>query len=136
MWVLAVGGAGSVLVTVVFALVEPGMPRLLLVLGIPLPYVMIGLFAWWHAPRHPVARRMLATSTVLAAVVLGVLLSRALPLPDRFDMVQPAWSSTYYLVVDTLYGLLVVLIVRLVALLPDGRYRFTHERFVLASLWL
>lgn len=136
MWALAVMGAGSVLVTVVFAFVEEGMAGLLPVLGISLPYVVIGQFAWWRAPQHLVARRMLAISTVLAVSVLSARLSLVLPLPVGFDVVRPGWSLIYYLFVDTLQGLVVVLIVGLVALLPDGHYRFTYERLVLRALWL
>lgn len=123
MWVLVVVGAVSVLVTVVLAVVEPGMPRLLLVLGFPLPYTVIGQFVWWRAPQHPVARQMLATSTALAAAFVSTELVEILPL------------SICRLVEHTLYGLVVVLIVRLVALLPDGRPRFIHERLVLGALW-
>lgn len=135
MWALVVVGAGSVLVAVVFAVAEPGMPRLLLVLGFPLPYTVIGQFVWWRAPHHPVARQMLITTTALATTFLGITLDNILPWSDRPGVDQNVWSSIYHLVANTLYGLVLVLIVRLVALLPDGRYRFTHERLVLGALW-
>jgi signal transduction histidine kinase len=125
MWVVAAAGTGSVLATVPLSLVYAGLPGLLILLGFPLPYVVIGLFAWWRAPGHLVARRMLGTSAVLAAATLSVDLSHVLPS-----------SSLWPWLVNALYGLLLVMVVQLVALLPDGRYWFTHERIVLRALWL
>lgn len=103
------------------------MPVLPLVLGIPLVYFVIGLFVWWRAPGHPVARRMLAVTTVLAMLSLNVVSTRG---------TLPPWGVPHDLIQKVLYGLLVVLSVGLVALLPDGRPHFTYERVVLGVLWL
>ena len=137
MWVLAGVGAVCVLATVALALAEPGMPVLPLVLGLPFPYFVIGLFVWWRAPQHRVARRMLATSTVFAVLELDALLDRtARWLRGGTDEGMSTWKLISLLSEDAGIGLLVVMVIGLIALLPDGRYRFVYEPVVLRVLWL
>ncbi|MDX3193927.1 sensor histidine kinase [Streptomyces sp. MN03-5084-2B] len=138
MWVLAVVGAVSVLATVVLALLEPGMPALPLALAIPFSYFMIGMLVWWRAPQHLVARRMLATSTLVAVLSLngGLVRRTERSLPrGAAEEVLLRWELIGMLD-DAGFGLVVVMVIRLIALLPDGRYRFAYERVTLRVLWL
>ncbi|GHF59213.1 hypothetical protein GCM10010218_45830 [Streptomyces mashuensis] len=111
------------------------------ILGAVLPCYCAGLFAWWHAPTHPVARRLLLIGTALSASI-GIRYTSALlttwygwdlrapenglPSPTAALAVLPAeWDN---LTVS-------ILVVHLLALLPDGRPRFRGELLVLRSLW-
>ncbi|WIX85709.1 sensor histidine kinase [Amycolatopsis sp. DG1A-15b] len=137
MWVLAVAGAVSVLATVVLALLEPGMSAVPFALGIPFSYFMIGMFVWWRAPQHLVARRMLATSTLVAVLVLDATVERTVErLGGAAEEVLPRWALISMPIGDAVFGLVVVMVIGLIALLPDGRYRFAYERVALRVLWL
>ncbi|WP_158942848.1 sensor histidine kinase [Streptomyces sp. ERV7] len=99
-----------------------------------LPIYVGGLSLSWHAPRHPVARRLLAAGS-FAAIGMAV----------RFMMGKPpatGWHATsprewgFLAVARTFDVLAAITICRLVALLPDGRMRYGHERVVLRALWV
>ncbi|WP_157591527.1 sensor histidine kinase [Saccharothrix syringae] len=129
-WAAAVAGAAAVGCSVVMAPVAYGPLALAVALAGPLPCHLVGVFAWWHVREHPVARRMVGASALFAVVIAFALAAPAViggpgsghPLPRA--------------VFGALMTTLVVLVVHLLALLPDGRYRFAHERFVLRPLWL
>ncbi|WP_143268761.1 sensor histidine kinase [Amycolatopsis vastitatis] len=126
----------SVLATVVQALLEPGMPTLPIVLAIPFSYFVVGMFVWWRAPQHLVARRMLATSTLVAVTALDVPVHRmARWLGGAAEEVLLRWKLIGMLD-DAEFGLVLVMVIGLIALLPDGRYRFAYERVALRVLWL
>ncbi|MGA4837871.1 sensor histidine kinase [Streptomyces sp. G45] len=111
------------------------------VLGSVLPCYFAGLFTWWHAPSSPVARRLL---------LLGAWLSIALAIRHTTNLMvrQLGWYLRPRIVgsavpldialqcVHQVCNLVVsVLIVRLLALLPDGRPVFRYERCLLGALW-
>ncbi|MEU1778248.1 ATP-binding protein [Streptomyces abikoensis] len=111
------------------------------ILGSVLPCYCAGLFAWWHAPASPVARRLLLIGAALA-VSIGIRCTSAL-LTTSFgwDLTAPENGlpslQASCLVLPTEWDNLAVsiLVVHLLALLPDGRPRFRYERPVLRSLW-
>ncbi|WP_424889235.1 ATP-binding protein [Streptomyces sp. XH2] len=111
------------------------------ILGSVLPCYFAGLFTWWHARTSPVAKRLLLIGTWLSVTIAirysTTLLIRAfgwnlrptphaLQLPAEYGL--QVLSQTCDLVVS-------ILVVRLLALLPDGRYAFPYERRVLGALW-
>ncbi len=111
------------------------------ILGSVLPCYFAGLFTWWHAPASPVARRLLLLGTWLCVSVAvrhtTSMLSRELGWylrPEAVGVLLPlerglqTASQLCHLVVS-------ILVVRLLALLPDGGYRFRYERRVLDALW-
>ncbi|GAB3744535.1 hypothetical protein GCM10027598_79320 [Amycolatopsis oliviviridis] len=137
MWALAVVGAVSVLVAAVLVLTAPGMRNTSVVFTVPLPLYVVGAVVWWRAPGHPLTRRLLVTATVMAvtaAVTNDVL--RTFSAEERESTSLPPWWAQIYIQgVGVMQCVVVVLVVSLVALLPDGRYRFPHERIVLRALW-
>ncbi|WP_431045461.1 ATP-binding protein [Streptomyces sp. P1-3] len=104
-------------------------------LGAVLPCYAAGLFLWWRAPAHPVARRLVAAGSWAA---LGLVVRFTLTLfvePSAWNPPTPlVWTGL--LVVRTIDVVVGLLLVRLVALLPDGRHRYVHERVLLSALWL
>lgn len=111
------------------------------VLGSVLPCYFAGLFTWWHAPSSPVARRLLLLGTWLS-VAIAVrhttnLMIRELGWHLRPKVVGPVLPLDLGLqTAHEMCNLAVsILIVRLLALLPDGRYAFRYERHVLRALW-
>ncbi|MGP8297225.1 histidine kinase [Streptomyces inhibens] len=104
-------------------------------LGAVLPCYAAGLFLWWRAPAHPVARRLMAAGSCAA---LGLVVRFTLTLfvePSDGNPPTPlVWTAV--LVARTIDVVVSVLLVRLVALLPDGRHRYVHERVLLGALWL
>lgn len=130
---VAVAGALALTWSVVGALVflrEP-LPLAIALAG-PLPCYLVGLFVWWHAPRHPVARRTLIASTLFAGLVGTAFLAAATDDTARFETLGAGWR----VVLAGFMVTLVVVTVRLIALLPDGHYRFRHEKVLLRPLWL
>ncbi|MEU7133576.1 GAF domain-containing sensor histidine kinase [Streptomyces sp. NPDC046261] len=111
------------------------------ILGAVLPCYCAGLFAWWHAPASPVARRLLLIGTALS-VSIGIRYTSAL-LTTWFgwDLSAPENGlpslEASLVVLPTEWDNLAVslLVAHLLALLPDGRFRFRYERPVLRSLW-
>lgn len=105
-------------------------------LGSVLPCYFAGLFAWWHAPSSPVARRLLLIGIWLS-VGIALKYSRVLLVLRLGWGIQPATGLNLALsTAGYTAGLAVgILIVRLLALLPDGQYRFGHERLILVPLW-
>ncbi len=112
------------------------------ILGAVLPCYCAGLFAWWHAPASPVARRLLLIGTALS-VSIGIRYTSAL-LTTWFgwDLSAPENGlpslEACLVVLPTEWDNLAVslLVAHLLALLPDGRFRFRYERPVLRSLWV
>jgi signal transduction histidine kinase len=141
-WVMratAAVGAVSVVALIVVEVATSRMSSLPLTLSLPIAFFLIGLFVWWRAPRHPVARRMLAVTTVLVVFTLNSqLIAHLLPEPTSTAEIarRPQWILIYSTVNYVFFGILVVLIIRLIALLPDGHYRFTYERSLFRVLWL
>ncbi|PHQ51745.1 hypothetical protein BLA24_11705 [Streptomyces cinnamoneus] len=111
------------------------------ILGSVLPCYCAGLFAWWHAPASPVARRLLLIGVALA-VSIGIRYTSAL-LTARYgwdlDVPEdglPSLEASLVVLPAEWDNLTVsVLVAHLLALLPDGRYRFPGERLALRSLW-
>ncbi|WP_146241203.1 GAF domain-containing sensor histidine kinase [Actinokineospora spheciospongiae] len=96
----------------------------------PLPWHVVGVFVWWHAPEHPVARRLVVSGALFAVVI-----AFAFAVPEVIG--GPGSGPTAPRVVfGVLMTTLVVRVVHLLASLPDGRRRFAHERVVLPALWL
>ncbi len=111
------------------------------ILGSVLPCYCAGLFAWWHAPTHAVARRLLLIGTALS-VSIGIRYTSAL-LTTRYgwDLTAPEnglpslEASCVVLPAEWVNLAVSILVAHLLALLPDGRFRFRGERAVLRSLW-
>ena len=111
------------------------------VLGSVLPCYFAGLFTWWHAPSSPVARRLLLLGTWLS-IAIAVrhttnLMIRELGWHLRPKVVGPVLPLDLGLqITHEMCNLAVsIIILRLLALLPDGRYAFRYERHVLRALW-
>ncbi|WP_370964496.1 sensor histidine kinase [Amycolatopsis sp. cg9] len=137
MWALAAVGAASALVAAVLVLTAPGMRNVPIVFALTLPFFVTGVVVWWRAPAHPLARRVLVTGTVVAmtgAVTNGAL--RLFPDDARASLwLLPWWAQIYVQCVGVMQCVVVVLVVSLVALVPDGRYRYPHERVALRAFW-
>ncbi|MEV6549100.1 GAF domain-containing sensor histidine kinase [Streptomyces sp. NPDC051597] len=98
-----------------------------------LPTYVAGLSLSWHSPRHPVARRLLAAGS-FAAIGMAVRFTLGKPPATGWHASTPhEW--TFLAVARTLDVLAALTLCRLVALLPDGRTRYGHERVVLRALW-
>ncbi|MGW0574381.1 histidine kinase [Streptomyces sp. NPDC002920] len=104
-------------------------------LGAVLPCYVAGVFLWWQAPSHPVARRLLAAGS-------WAVLSLVIRYTVRITTAAGDWASpsagmrTSMLAVQTINVAVSVVLVRLLAQLPDGRSRHGYERTVLRSLWI
>ncbi|WP_134728100.1 sensor histidine kinase [Amycolatopsis nivea] len=135
-WLLrgsALIGAICVLWSVVAALTVLDSPLTVAVaVAGPLPSWLVGVFAWRLAPRHPVARQALATGVLFAMLTAVAFLAAAAG--NAFDFVQ--LPRMWRVLIGGIAAVLIVAVVRLVGLLPDGRYRFAWEKAVLRSLWL
>ncbi|MFD5697192.1 sensor histidine kinase [Streptomyces lasiicapitis] len=111
------------------------------ILGSVLPCYFAGLFTWWHAPSSPVARRLLLTGTWLSIAVAvrhtSALMIRGWGWDLRVEVAGVPLALDFGLqILSRLCDLTVsILVVRLLALLPDGRCVFRHERLVLGALW-
>ncbi|WP_414170049.1 GAF domain-containing sensor histidine kinase [Streptoverticillium reticulum] len=111
------------------------------ILGSVLPCYCAGLFAWWHAPASPVARRLLLVGTALASSIAIRYTAALLTTRCGWDLTAPEnglpspEASAVLLPTEVNNLTFSILVVRLLALLPDGRYRFRHERAVLGALW-
>ncbi|MCC2275893.1 sensor histidine kinase [Streptomyces sp. ET3-23] len=111
------------------------------ILGSVLPCYCAGLFAWWHAPANPVARRLLLVGTALASSIAIRYTAALLTTRYGWDLTAPEnglpspEASAVLLPTEVNNLTFSVLVVRLLALLPDGRYRFRHERVVLGAFW-
>lgn len=111
------------------------------VLGAVLPCYCAGLFAWWHAPASPVARRLLLVGTTLSAGIAIRYTSELLTSRYGWDLGAPEnglpspAAALFVLPAEADNLAVSILVVRLLALLPDGRYRFAGERRVLGWLW-
>lgn len=138
---VAVVGVFSVLMIVGLTMAEANM-RFSGMLAGPVAYFVIGFFIWWRAPKHPVARQMLAATTTLAVLVMidMVLYFWMGQIDDHTPVEEipapPGWWPFYNITKGVAYCFLIVLAIRLVALLPDGCYRFAYERIILRALWL
>ncbi|MEV0678997.1 ATP-binding protein [Actinosynnema sp. NPDC050436] len=125
----AVVAASATVVSVVSALVGPDpVAAVALLLSFPVPFFAVGLVAWRRAGGHPTARRLFLFGCLEAVVyapqyVVNAVAPGAFHSPAMVGVVLPAEM------------LATVLLVRLVALLPDGRYRFRRERLVLRPMW-
>ncbi|MFF9898991.1 sensor histidine kinase [Streptomyces longispororuber] len=111
------------------------------VLGSVVPCFFGGLILWWHAPASPVARRLLLVGTWLCAAAAArhttTLLSQELgwylrPEPAGVRVPLNLFLQMFNQVCNLVVSILVV---RLIALLPDGRHLFRYERRVLNALW-
>ncbi|MFI9202421.1 ATP-binding protein [Streptomyces sp. NPDC053048] len=111
------------------------------ILGSVLPCYCAGLFAWWHAPASPVARRLLLIGTALAVSIGMRYTSALLTTWFGWDLTAPEnglpslEASAVLLPIEWVNLVVSVLVAHFLALLPDGRIRFRHERRVLRSLW-
>ncbi|MEI5101944.1 sensor histidine kinase [Streptomyces sp. PmtG] len=111
------------------------------ILGSVLPCYVAGLFTWWHAPASPVARRLLLVGTWLCVAIAirhtTTLVSRELgwhlrPRPGGLLLPLDHWLQITTQVCQLAVS---VLLVRLLALLPDGAPAFRYERRLLDALW-
>ncbi|GAA2717902.1 MULTISPECIES: GAF domain-containing sensor histidine kinase [Streptomyces] len=111
------------------------------ILGAVLPCYCAGVFAWWHAPTHPVAGRLLLTGTALTAGTAVHYAAALLTARHGWDLAVPERGlpplRTALVVLPVQWDTLAagILVVHLLALLPDGRFRFPGERAVLRCLW-
>lgn len=136
MRLLAAAGAASLAVTIPLTLfVLPAHLALSWALTAVLPCYAAGLLVYRVAPEHPVARRLLVFGSLLA---LGL----ATNYPVHFLSTPEDWlPPTFWVwfgsvgneVLEFVYN---ILIIYLVALLPDGRFRHRYERVLLKPLWL
>ncbi|WP_116202571.1 sensor histidine kinase [Amycolatopsis circi] len=135
-WLLRVSaltGAACVLWSVVAALTVLDNPlTLAIAVAGPLPSWLVGVFAWRLVPPHPVARQALAVGVLFAMLTAVAFLAAAAG--NAFDFVQ--LPRIWRVLIGGIAAVLVVTAVRLVGLLPDGRYRFAYEKAVLRALWL
>ncbi|MEU4211873.1 ATP-binding protein [Streptomyces sp. NPDC026206] len=111
------------------------------ILGAVLPCYCAGLFAWWHAPSSPVARRLLLIGTALS-VSIGIRYTSALlTTVFAWDLSAPenglpsVEAALVVLPTEWVNLTVSILVVHLLAVLPDGRFRFRYERPLLRSLW-
>ncbi|MFI9720828.1 ATP-binding protein [Streptomyces sp. NPDC052396] len=110
-------------------------------LGAVVPCYFAGLFGWWYAPAHPVARRLLLIgswlSVSMALRYTAMLLSLGVgwQREDLEAILPPAGDLFVLMAGETMDLAVSILVVRLLALLPDGHYRFPGERLLLRSMW-
>ncbi|MBP2478735.1 signal transduction histidine kinase [Crossiella equi] len=99
------------------------------------PCAFAGMFAWWAAPNHPVSRRLLLLGGIMA---VGLSTNYALyfgaPWQDWSPPTPLVWLGAVFN--EALEVVMNILVVYLVALLPDGRFRHRYERVLLRPLWL
>ncbi|MFD9789958.1 histidine kinase [Streptomyces sp. NPDC059070] len=132
--VLAVGGGLGLLYGVPVGVWISASQTLPWSLACILPCYVAGLSLSWHAPRHPVARRLLAAGS-FAAIGMAVRFTLLLPPATGWRATGPR-VSTFLGVARTFDVLAAITLCRLLALLPDGRYRRGYERVVLRALYL
>ena len=125
---LVPAGAAALLVAAIAAVANPyPLSGLLILLLVPAPYLVAGVLARRYAPAHPVTVTLLGCGAGAAAKIAVEYLVFAGGPPA-------AHPGTVTAVIAT-DCLLLVLFVRLVALVPDGRPRHRHERVALGLLW-
>ncbi|MFI1178986.1 GAF domain-containing sensor histidine kinase [Streptomyces sp. NPDC020799] len=110
------------------------------ILGSVLPCYFAGLFSWWHAPASPIARRLLLIGVGLSATIALRYTETLLTMTFGWRLHprtgHPSLVGYLCLVSGQLDDMAVsVLIVRLLALLPDGKPRFAYERPLLRAFW-
>src|SRR5205807_159089 len=93
MWwmrVVAVVGALSLTCSVALAVITH-LPRIPFLAAGPLPAYVVGLFAWWRAPHHGVARCMVIVGALFALFFAGLQVG-ALMLPHGIGTGIPGWQ--------------------------------------------
>lgn len=99
---------------------------------VALPLYAAGLFAFFRAPQHPIARRLLILGAVFSmADFFEGLLGRLYVSRGVFTamwLVNLAYQATTVL--------MLIFTARLFALFPEGRYRARYERVALRVLWV
>lgn len=91
----------------------------------------VAVFALRKAPEHPTPRRLQIACALFA--VQTAIEYAIYALHDRDVAEEWRWLLT--VTSNVLSVLSLVVITRLLALLPDGRYHFTYERRILSPLW-
>ncbi|GAA2781824.1 GAF domain-containing sensor histidine kinase [Crossiella cryophila] len=132
---LATAAGLSLLITIPVTLfLLPARLTLSWALTAVLPCYAAGLLVWRAAPSHPVGRRLMVFGSLLA---IGL----ATNYPLHFLTTPQDWQPAGFWVWfgstgnETLEFVFNILIIYLVALLPDGGYRHRYERILLRSLW-
>ncbi|HEY0640842.1 MAG TPA: histidine kinase, partial [Pseudonocardiaceae bacterium] len=126
--VLVPAGAAALAVGAIAAVANPyAWNGLLILVLVPAPFFVAGVLARRHAPAHPVTLTLLGCGAGGAAkIAVEYLVFRGGPPAAHLGTV------TLVIAADCL---LLVLFVRLVALVPDGRPGPRYERVVLGALW-
>lgn len=132
---VAAAGALSLAVTIPVTLfLLPARLTLSWALTAVLPCYAAGLLVWRAAPNHPVARLLLVFGSLLA---VGLATNYPLHfLTSDADWASPGfWMWFGAIGNEVLEFVFNILIIYLVALLPDGRFRHRYERVLLRPLW-
>jgi signal transduction histidine kinase len=96
-------------------------------------FVGTGVILMLKRPRHPIGELLLASGIVLWAIPT-ILEIPTVAIFERSGAQNWMWGSIW--VFETLTNVGVVLFVTLLALLPDGRFRYARERRFLLSAWV
>ncbi|MFC7620348.1 sensor histidine kinase [Microlunatus sp. GCM10028923] len=125
-------GAACLAVTQPVNGAEPWLGVVWLLAG-PLPFFLVGVAGRWRGPiRCTLAAPLLwVGGTGAIAAVLGYLAGAADP-AGPLRQAKIGLMITYQLACM----IMIVLLTRALALLPDGRYRYPYERIILRGLWL
>lgn len=108
----------------------PGLSLVWLLAG-PFPFYVVGVAAYWRAPDYPISRLLLGLGAMFGlgtVIEYGVKAAAFAGAPGGW-LVVGVWASG----VTGMVGM--ILLVRTLALLPDGRYRYGYERVVLRAMW-
>ncbi len=99
-----------------------------------LPCYALGLMLWLHLPTHRTVRQLLAVGVFFSVnFALNNLLHLTTVKSDWYPPTLWVWGNVLAEAACSVAA--VVVLARLVALLPDGRYRYGSERIVLRPLW-
>jgi signal transduction histidine kinase len=99
--------------------------------GFLVPFAATGLYAFWRRPDLPVARLLLAASSLWALFASGDLLLRAVLEQDPDT--PGLWIANLVLLSAGCAAFAVAL--TLLALFPDGRYQRGYERWLIRPVW-
>ena len=110
---------------------DPGMSLIWLLAG-PFPFYVVGLAAYWRAPTYPISGLLLGLGGMFGlqtVIEYGVKAAAVVDAPAGL-LVAGVWACGVTGMIAMIF------LVRVLALLPDGRYRHGYERVILAAAWL
>lgn len=138
MWTFAVVAGLSFVVGAYIAIAletvdghDPGMSLVWLLAG-PFPFYVIGLAAYWRAPTYPISGLLLGLGGMFGlqtVIEYGVKAAAVVDAPAGL-LVAGVWACGVTGMIAMIF------LVRVLALLPDGRYRYGYERVILTAAWV